>query len=100
MSEKAAVFRNLLAPILLALTGIVVTLLISAKVDHTQKSMVTAELRANQMHWVGLMEFSTEKEITLAQTLVSVFEDTPVIAFPRVFGMPLFRWNGCTTSKK
>lgn len=79
MSEKAAVFRNLLAPILLALTGIVVTLLISAKVDHTQKSMVTAELRANQMHWVGLMEFSTEKEITLAQTLVSVFEDTPVI---------------------
>lgn len=72
-------FRRLLAPFLVGLTGLLVTVAISYEVDRTQKKLVITELKANQERWVGLMEFSTEKEITLAKTLVSVFEDSPEI---------------------
>ena len=72
--------RRLLAPVIVTLIGIAVTLKIGFEVDSSQKRLLTSELKANMERWISVMEFSTEKEVTLAQTLVSVFEDSPVIS--------------------
>lgn len=71
--------RRLMVPLLVFLIGIAVTWKIGVEVDSTRKQLLTAELKANMESWISVMEFSTDKEVTLAKTLVSVFEDSPVI---------------------
>jgi diguanylate cyclase (GGDEF)-like protein len=70
---------KLMVPFLVFIVGTVATVLIGVEVDSARKRLLTAELKANMESWISVMEFSTEKEVTLAKTLVSVFEDSPTI---------------------
>ena len=78
----ATIFKHFMIPILVAILGIAATVLASVAADRAQKRLVVTELKASQRIWVSLMEFSTAKDITLAQTLVSVFNETPIIDQP------------------
>ncbi len=71
--------RRLLVPTIVAVIGFAVTILIGMEIDKTQKRLLASELKANMERWISVMEFSTEKEVTLARTLVSVFEDASMI---------------------
>lgn len=72
--------RRYLIPTLVAIAGLMVSWGIGFEVDRAQKKLFAAELRSNLKSWISLMEFSTEKEVTLAKTLVSVFADDPEIS--------------------
>ena len=68
-----------LTPLLVAIIGISVSLLVAYEADRAQKNLRTSELSANLERWLSVLEFSTEKELTHAKTLATAFEDLSVL---------------------